>query len=173
MTTRKDHDDLIQFMGTFKSLRADIDDDPSGLEALAADDEGLKKKCLATNWAAMMLEMAERRHRQIFSAPVDPKFIEAWRDYENRYSAPLAGIFLSDLGWTESPSSQSEDDPFEIRRDNAQWSARERANAIQGAIDFAEEQAEQDWRDFPEGFAESLDRASRNGSACHQRQDSS
>ncbi len=46
---KKDHDNLIHFMITFTSLKNMIDDDPSDLEALATDDEGLKKKCLETD----------------------------------------------------------------------------------------------------------------------------
>jgi hypothetical protein len=89
MVPGKDDETLIEFMVLFRKLSDAIDDDPAELEQLVADDEPLRRLCLDLDWAATILRMNERRHRQIFSAPVDPGFIAAWRDYEERYESPL------------------------------------------------------------------------------------
>jgi hypothetical protein len=97
MNVAKDSTKVIKFMTLFQELRNLIDDEPEGLEASAADDKRIKQLCLDLIWVATSLSMNEHWRRQIFAAPVDPTFIEAWRDYEERYAAPLAGVFLSDL----------------------------------------------------------------------------
>jgi hypothetical protein len=40
--------------------------------------------------AAERLHASEQRHRHLFAAPVDPKFLSAWRDFEARYEHVLA-----------------------------------------------------------------------------------
>jgi hypothetical protein len=98
MNPAKDSTEVIEFMALFQKLRDWIDDDPNDLEKLAADDEVLKRLCNDLGFAATFLSMNEKRQRRLFSAPVDPKFIAAWRAYEERYASPIAGIFLSDIG---------------------------------------------------------------------------
>lgn len=156
MNVAKDSTKVIKFMRLFQELRNLIDDEPEGLEASAPDDERIKQLCLDLNWVATILSMNERWRRQIFAAPVDPKFIEAWRDYEERYAAPLAGVFLSHLGLDLGPSATGEK-ASDVLWEHADDDAKEKANAIEGALDFAEEQATQDHRDFPRGFPESIE----------------
>jgi hypothetical protein len=78
----KDHDNGVKFLSLFQRLREMIDDDPSGLEALAADDEPLKKLCLDVGNAALPLSLAESGRRELFTAPVDPILIREWRVFE-------------------------------------------------------------------------------------------
>jgi hypothetical protein len=40
--------------------------------------------------AAERLHTSELHHRQLFAAPIDPKFLSAWRDFETRYEHVLA-----------------------------------------------------------------------------------
>jgi hypothetical protein len=57
----KDSTEVIEFMALFQKLRDWIDDDPNGLEQLAADDEALKRLCKSLGFAANFLSMNEKR----------------------------------------------------------------------------------------------------------------
>ena len=52
------------------------------MEKLAADDEVLKRLCNDLGFAATFFSINEKRKRRLLSAPVDPKFIAAWRAYD-------------------------------------------------------------------------------------------
>jgi hypothetical protein len=60
MAQNKDSEEVVRFLGGFQRLREMIDDDPVGLEALAADDEPLKQLCLAVGWAARLSVVLNR-----------------------------------------------------------------------------------------------------------------
>ena len=157
MSGNKDSAEAVKFMMLFQKLRDWIDDEPDGLNDLAATDESVEKLCDEVHWAAMFLSMNERRRRNIFAAPADPKFIAAWRDYEDRYAQVLAGIWLSDIFPTFGNGEESRRPSADIQWENADYEAKEQAGAIEAALDFAEDQATQEWRDFPEGFPESIE----------------
>jgi hypothetical protein len=93
----------------------------------------------------------------LFAAPVDPKFVSAWRDYEQRFGAVLAGIFLEDLGFYIRSSADENPDPEALALEYAEDSARESANAIEAVIDFAEENIGGDHRDFDSAFVEQIE----------------
>ena len=159
MSATKDSDDVVEFMSLFHKLREMIDDTPTDLPAIVANDPSVEAICHNLYWAANTLSMKEREHRQLFAAPVDPKFIEYWRDYEERYNAPLAGVMLSDLVGAEINLSEEHKNlkSFDFHWQNADADAAEMSKAINFALEFAEEQATQDWREFPEGFAEDIE----------------
>jgi hypothetical protein len=157
MKPAKDSTEVIKFMALFQKLRDWIDDDPFGLEELAADDEALKRLCNNLGFAATFLSMNEKRQRELFSAPVDPKFIEAWRTYEARYASLISGIFLSDIGLDLRSSPIENKSEADFLWETADDDAKDQAKAIEGAIDFANDQATDDWRDFPDGFSESIE----------------
>lgn len=154
--------EVVRFMTVFRKLRDVVDDDPRDLEALAAGDEPLRKLCLAMCEAGEPFFDAEfRPHRHAFVPHVDPKFTEAWRDYKKRYSGSLAGIWWKDtfgedmLSCGDTVAAKS--DEFEQRWNAKAESARERADAVGSALDFADFNASQTWRDFgEEGFAERI-----------------
>jgi hypothetical protein len=145
----KDSTEVIEFMALFQELRDWIADDPNGLEQLAADDEALKRLCKSLGFTGTLLSMNE--------ALVDPKFIEAWRAYEARYASPIASIFLSDIGLDLGSSPIENKSRADLIWEAADDDAKDQANAIKGAIDFANDQATDDWRDFPDGFRESIE----------------
>jgi hypothetical protein len=60
------------------------------------------------------------------------------------------------LGVDLEPASGPEQSRFEVLWDHANQNAKERAAAIESALDFAVGEASKDWRDFPEGFADSI-----------------
>lgn len=157
MTKPKDDPSLIRFMTLFAKLRGLISNKPEGLDVLAANDPVLKKLCLDIDMEAMFITMNERRYRELFTAPVDPKFVAAWRDYEARYALLLSGIFLTDLGLDTSDVSISKGNEFDIRWENADHDAKTQARVIEESLAFAEEQVSQEFRDFPDNFKTSIE----------------
>jgi hypothetical protein len=113
--------------------------------------------------AAGSLQKNERGDRELFTAPVDSKFISTWRDFEKRFADALlvvrtnaveAGdthLFLS-FDWYEQ-SGQWED---------ADYKAAGVAKAIEAMIDFANTQAE---RNMEESTADKIDWISINTNA--------
>jgi len=146
MNIAKDSPEVINFMMLFQKLRGCIDDRPEELEKLAKDNESIRQLCIDLECATFPILINERRRRRLFASPVDPKFIKAWRDYEEQYATPLARIVFS----VEKPV-------FDVFRKIADDDANEQANAIEGVLDFAGEQVTQDWCNvFPQGFTESI-----------------
>ena len=146
-------------MTLFARLKDWSDNEPESLPKLADADEGVKNLCISLCWAAHTLTMNERRRRELFAAPVDQKFLDAWRDYEDRFTKPLATIFLADLIPELGNAEPQSISKAELNWDNANHDGAQQAGAIESAIEFAHEQANQDWRNFPEEFRESIDDA--------------
>ncbi|MEX0828580.1 MAG: hypothetical protein WD005_06500 [Haliea sp.] len=148
----------VRFMMAFRRLRDMIDDDENGLEELAERDDSIKKICLEVQGCAWPIERGMGRDRDRFVAPVDPKFIETWRIYEERYASALLGIWATDLlgGLIFDSPTQPKTSRFELEWESAADTANVKARAINEAISFAEEQASQEWRGFPEGFADDI-----------------
>lgn len=163
MSGGKDSAEVVKFMTLFQKLRDKIDDDPEGLAGLSATDESVKKMCNDLHGATFALTMKERHSRNVFAAPIDPSFIEAWRDYESRFESHLVSIFLMDLGLMDLGALAPDDllaekrSQFDIIWDNADDEGKEQLGGIEAALDFAEDQATQDGRGFPEGFPESIE----------------
>ncbi|MGE0612480.1 MAG: hypothetical protein AB7O70_09040, partial [Hyphomicrobiales bacterium] len=135
-----------------------IGDNPDDLTERIACDKSLKKLCTDVSWAATSLSMNESRHRTAFASPVDPEFRETWRCYEEHYAGVLAGIWLSDIGLEIRDSEDSTSlSRLDIHWENADAHAQEQASAIEVALEFAEDQASQEWRDFGKGFPESIE----------------
>src|SRR6266511_256348 len=108
MAGPKDDPDVIRFMVLFQKLRDIVNDDPTDLEKSATNSEPLKKLCLDLGSTATFLSLKERKKRQLFTGPVDHAFLTALRDYEDRYSSLLAGVFLMDLGIEHQSASGPE-----------------------------------------------------------------
>lgn len=149
--------EVIKFMASFSSLREHCDDDPLCLADLVSSDAGVKSVCYEVWWAAHILRMNERRRRELFASPVDPKFLETWRDFEARYESTLSNIWLSDLfldvGSATAPIGSEAERQWEF----ADGEATCQAQAIEDAIDFARDQVADDWREFPDGFREGIE----------------
>jgi hypothetical protein len=146
--TNKDSPEVVKFMIQLARLKDWIDDDPVGLPELASNDEAIAKLCDDLYHAASLLKRNEPRRRQLFAAPVDAKFLTAWRDYEERYESTVVQIFASDfIADLEEPATE----PSNATKADFEWEwaddeARSQAGAIQEAIKFAQENADQDWR---------------------------
>jgi len=155
MKPGKDSDEVITFMALFQKLRDFIGDEPDRLKKLAADDEALKQLCIDLLFKEGALSRQERRQRRLFSSPVDPKFIEAWRAYETRYASPIADVFFSDINLDSGPVENKSQ--VEIHWESADEQAKYQSNAIESAINFACEQVADEARDFGEEFQEEIE----------------
>lgn len=86
-----------------KKLKDWSDDDPGALPELANKDESIKDLCVALLEAAQRLRMTKRNDRKLFTAPVDPKFIIAWRDFEERFEAAVSYPMIKQEGdWEQA-----------------------------------------------------------------------
>ena len=158
MSNGKDSAEVVKFLSLLAQLKDCCDDDPEGVSDLAKEDEGVKRLCNQLSMTASLLRMNERRRRQLFAAPVDPKFLTAYRDFEERFEKPLAGIWLADIlpGLDEiEPEHTPEAD---LRWENADHEGSEQARAIEDALKFTYETTRAD--DYlDEDFRESIEDA--------------
>lgn len=150
---------VTSFLVLFTKLKDWCDDDPDCLPELASQDEGVKSLCEQLAFKALALTMSEKRKREMFTSPVDPKFLSAWREYEERFAEPLGTVWLSDLLPDSIKRVESGPDvDWRLAEDNA----LEQVGAIKRAIDFADEQISQDWRVFPDDVREVVEEGIRN-----------
>jgi Domain of unknown function (DUF4145) len=158
ITTGRDSAEVVKFLSLYSRLKDCCDDDPKGLSDLAKEDEGLKHLCNQLSLTACNLRMNKRRRRELFAAPVDPTFLAAWRDFEERFEKSLAGIWLADIlpGLDDfEPEHTLEAD---LQWDNADHDASGQARALEGAIKFAHETTRVNDR-LDEEFRESIEDA--------------
>jgi len=156
MDQQKDSPEVVKFMKLFAKVKDIGDDDPEALVDLARRDEGVKDLCIQLFSAANLLARNERRRRELFAGPVDPKFQTSWRDYEKRFSSVLADIWLADI-FLESRAVETEPgSEIDLQWLGADGDADEQARAINQAIEFAYDQATDDGREFPSGFRENI-----------------
>lgn len=148
----KDSSEVVSFMALFARLKLFSDDALADLAALAASDSSVMDLCERISMAAHLLKMNERRARVLFAAPVDPAFLDAWRDYEERYESVVSSVWLANL-FPELGSSESSSVPkADLQWDVAEDEAGEQAAGIEEAIDFAQFNADQEerWFDQPD-----------------------
>jgi hypothetical protein len=157
MASGKDSPEVIKFLSLLAQLKDCCDDDPSGLSDFAKQDEGVKSLCNQLSQTASLLRMNERHRRELFAAPVNPKFLTAYRDFEERFEKPLAGIWLADIfpGFDEiEPEHMPKAD---LQWENADHDGAGQAQAIEGAIEFTFETTP--YHDYDEEFLDSIEDA--------------
>ena len=142
----KDSPEVIKFMTLFARLKHWSDDAPDELEELADNDDSIKALTGEVYLTAWVLKEYEFRGRSLFAAPVDPKFLDAWRDFEDRYADVVGRVQWSgitiDLGDefetpVEKPPQGDEKSAADIAWDDADHWAEDDAAAIEYAIEFS------------------------------------
>jgi hypothetical protein len=131
------------FMAAFHRLRDRISDDPSVLEReVMTADRSLAKLCRELDGASWPLKIAQRSRRQLYSAPTNPNFVAAWREYEANYARPLARISLFGLGLPKMPeeSAADENDASERIWEWEQDEAESNAEGFRAVVELAEEE---------------------------------
>ncbi len=88
----KDSAEVVEFMTLFNRLKYWCDDAPEELADLAATDTSVKDLCNRLYAVAQDLHRVEAFEPATFTAPVAPDFVDAWRDYEQRYELTLFEI---------------------------------------------------------------------------------
>ena len=163
MTSRgKDSDEVVEFMALFTRLKDWCDDEPEDLADFSESDSSIKEVCNKLSLRAGLLRMSERRGRALFASPVDPKFLEAWRDYEVRYQTVLSKIWPSDL-FAELATEDDTGTPIPDQRwADADAEGEDLAGGIDRAIAFAQDNIDQEHRwadqpDFEQQVREGLD----------------
>lgn len=140
----KDSSEVVEFMTLFGRLKYWSDDSPQDLLELAKADASVKDLCVQLARAEQFLKMNERRARELFAAPVDPGFVAAWRDYEDRYERAVSLVWVWDtfpeLGIGEPSRTSKTDFNWDIVDDEAQA----QANGVTAAIDWARSEVEND-----------------------------
>lgn len=135
MNNAKDSDEVITFMALFQKLRDRIGDNPDILKELGRDDEDIQTICADIRSATFHLNIGPGDQRGQYTAPVDPKFIEAYREYETRYYQIIEELWLSEWGNGMEVEKKSRSDFVWQKADSY---ADEWSYVIEGAIDFAE-----------------------------------
>ena len=84
-------------MRLFGKLKEWSEDEPESLPELASTDEPIKELCLQLLKAAGSLQRFERSAPDLFTAPVESKFISNWRDFEKRFVPALLTVRFNAL----------------------------------------------------------------------------
>jgi hypothetical protein len=149
----KDSVEVVEFMTLFTRLKDWCDDAPDELADLAKTDSSVEDLCSQLFHAANLLRDSEQRGPVLFTGPVDPAFIGAWRDYEQRYETVVSDIEFSNIFIEFSdifPPVIGDGKPstpkLDLAWDHADEEAEQQADGITEAINFAQSNAEQDHR---------------------------
>lgn len=149
----KNSAEVVDFMTLFARLKLFCEDAPDELADQAATDSSVDDLCIQLGSAAGILKTYERRAPPLFAAPVDPAFLAAWRDYEERYESVVSHIWETDLrrelGWPETADEPSQLPKVELQWDKANDAAASQAD-IEAAIECAQFFAKQDCYSFEE-----------------------
>lgn len=142
----KDSPEVIEFMTLFARLKNWCDDVPEELFDFAKSDSSVKNLCKQLAQAVHVLKRNERRRQVLFATPVDPAFLKAWRDFEERYETVVKDIWFLDFLPDFLADEPSQAPSADLQWENADLHARVAANGIEQAIDFAQFNADQDDR---------------------------
>lgn len=137
-------------MVLYSKLRDWTDDDPKFIAKLATDDTDFSKICGAIFRVQTKLKDAERSQPELYASPVNPNFIRAWRDYEQRYSRPVGAVQLAELFDADVEvviANFSKSDPTETHWEAAAARGASSARGIGWIFHLAETQLES-MRDF-------------------------
>jgi len=156
MAGRKVSDEVVGFMTLFAQVKGRCNDAPEELVGLAKADPSTKDLCSDLFFEHSSLHTKQRSHRALFAAPVDPGFLTAWRDYEERYNGIVSDIKLGDLIRDSGIGEPSQAPKADVEWDNADYLAEEPAGAIEAVMEFVELEAEEDEGRFPEESFEQI-----------------
>lgn len=136
----KDSEVVVRFMSLFAALKSVCSDQPAKLSGLAREDERIAALCREIiESTAYKLRKAERERRTLFASPVDPNFIAAWRDFEERYARFFESISLSLLLDSLPPAEVPDKSPIAPgeKWQNADALGFVESEALESLIDFA------------------------------------
>jgi hypothetical protein len=133
---------ITNFQRLFAQLKDWCDNDSSVLYESAVEDRGIQQLIWDILRNAGRIQKSERSERDLFTGPVDPKFIFEWRDFEERFAITLLDIcanyikdkseYFFSLEYYEQP------DHWEL----ADFKAINQVRSLDATIIFATAQAE-------------------------------
>ncbi|MBM3758421.1 MAG: hypothetical protein FJW38_31165, partial [Acidobacteria bacterium] len=145
-TKNKDSAEVVLFMTAFARLKEWCDDAPEDLKACATADSSIRDLCTKVFDLGNELRRNERRHRALYTAPVDPVFIREWRDFESRYEVVLSELWLADISPYLACSEPVKAAPADAQWINEDDEADFQARGVQESIEFAQFNAVQSHR---------------------------
>jgi hypothetical protein len=107
---QKDTTEVVNFMRLFTRLKDWCDNDPESLAESSQNDDGLKRLCIGVLLAAYTLTIREQSQRHLFAAPVDPTFLAARRNYQDRFERSLFRIFRGENLESPEPTRDIRDE---------------------------------------------------------------
>ncbi len=160
-TEGKDSPEVVRFMALFAKVKDWIDDDPAALADMAKTDDGLREICVKLAKAGQSLRWSEQQSRVMFASPTNPAFAREWRDFEARYESFVGHIWLWRLEpviaeHLKNPENQGRTSPEILDWDWADHSAREYAEQIDKAVEFANEEVGDESREFDDDFFDEI-----------------
>ncbi|MBI1233039.1 MAG: DUF4145 domain-containing protein [Alphaproteobacteria bacterium] len=86
----KDSLEVIAFRHAFLRLKRLIGDETDALSEDALRDSDLRNLVVLLGYAASEIRNSEGQSQSAFTSPVDPRFLESWREYERDYERPVS-----------------------------------------------------------------------------------
>lgn len=136
----KDSHEVVRFMAMFARLKELINDEPGGLLTAAAQESHVQKLCYELLIITMLLGMSENQSRTQHTSPVDPKFVSAWRDYQDRYERVVAQAAMQQFNF----GAQQQVVDSDLQWNGADSDALERAAAIEEVFEHVNSAIEHD-----------------------------
>lgn len=144
---QSDSQEVVEFLALFSEVRRRVDDDPARVSALAGSDTKFKTLCDDLGLAATCISLSQGRSNILHTAPVNPAFVDAWRDFQNRFDAAV-----SDVCWGEIlkllPDNGERLSPPEAALHYAQQKAGEVEIAVESAIHLTDDDDAADAWDY-------------------------
>ena len=100
--------------------------------------------------------MNQRSEQRLFTAPVNPEFIEAWKTYTKVYKKQIAAIDFYDLTGIRAPSSDGKPSS-QPDWEYADEDAKDQVAAIEGVFEFALQQVTSNIDDFEDDFQDDIE----------------
>lgn len=132
MAERAKSTEVEEFMSLYAKVREYSDDDPDCVEQTAASDDEFGEICFKLSTLVLDLGRAMEEYPDRFVSPVGKDFIKSWRDYEQRYAAPIAGVWLA--RFQISPSGKQATSHYDAKHHAADYFAQETESAIETSI---------------------------------------
>ena len=88
-----------RFMIVFERLKDWSDDDPNTLLGFAQADTSIKDLILEVSNLAATIKDKQQRSKEAFSQNSNPKFVQLFREYEERYENVSHHIWVQSLLW--------------------------------------------------------------------------
>src|SRR5690242_16323745 len=108
MTDRISSPEVSRFMAAYQKLRSIVGENANCVVDLAEGDAGVADLCNNLDSAAIPFRHCHLSREPLFAAPVDPKFIAAWRDYEQKWQNPVGqAALICILGGRLLPTNRS------------------------------------------------------------------